>query len=50
MRAFKKVQPNWVTATATSSLSPANPPASAAGAKEPDATDPKRGREQQSGD
>ena len=50
MRGFKKVQPNWVTATATSSLSPANPPAPAAGAIEAVAADPKGGREQQSGD
>jgi hypothetical protein len=50
MRALKKVQPNWVTATATSSLSPANPPASTAGAKEADAADPRGGREQRRGD
>lgn len=50
MRAFKKVQPNWVTATATSSLSPANPPAPAVGEREAVAADPKGGREQQSGD
>lgn len=45
MRAFKKVQPNWVTATATSSLSPTNPPAPAAGASEAVAADPKGRRE-----
>lgn len=50
MRAFKKVQPNWVTATATSSLSPTNPPAPAAGASEAVAADPKGRGEQQSGD